>query len=76
MEAAEVKNGHSHTYGFLGDSLVGFNFQLQFIDQVLESGDVLAVLLSLEDNLFRQELQKPSVHTLCGGRAWLTTPGR
>lgn len=44
------------TYGFLSNSLVGFNLQLQFIDQVLESGYVLAVLLSLDENLFRQEL--------------------
>lgn len=36
-----------HTYSFLCRSLVGFNFQLKLINQVLKSSNILAVLLSL-----------------------------
>lgn len=42
-----MKYSFLHAYGFLRRSLVGFNFQLELINQILKSGDVLAVLLGL-----------------------------
>jgi len=41
------QDSHLRTYGLFRGSLVGFHFQLQLIHQILESGDILAVLLGL-----------------------------
>lgn len=47
MTRQEAKLRPFHTYSFLSRSFVGFNFQLQLIYQILESCDILAVLLGL-----------------------------
>lgn len=45
-----------HTYSFLSSSLVGFDFHLQFVHQVLQTDSILPVLLSL--NKSEQEQNK------------------
>lgn len=37
-----------HTHSFLRLPLVRFHFELQFVHQILKSGNILLVLLSLE----------------------------
>lgn len=46
-DRSQMKKSFFHTYSFLRRSLVGFNFQLKLINQILKSGNILAVLLSL-----------------------------
>ena len=40
----------AHTYSLLRTSLVSFDFQLQFVDQILQTCNILAVFLSLDES--------------------------
>lgn len=43
-----------HTYSFLCSSLVGFDFHLQFVHQVLQTDSILPILLSLNKSEHEQ----------------------
>jgi len=55
--SARRETAHSNTYSLLSLPLVGFHLHLQFVHQILESKNVLAIFLRLKQLVSRKDIE-------------------